>query len=178
MVEDRVAPESPDILAGLPRPTITGRQRKEVVMDEKWCPKCKDNRPIEEFCKRKGTKDGLSYWCVGCREANKSNWRKNNRDKVRACDLRFRLRHPERIRIKNREYGRNNREKRRAKQSVKYALRSGRLVRPDTCSRCGTPCKPHGHHDDYSKRLEVEWLCAVCHPIADKERREKEAVNV
>lgn len=52
------------------------------------------------------------------------------------------------------------------------ALREGRLVRPSTCERCGSGKRLiHGHHDDYSKPLEVRWLCGMCHQIVHKEKR-------
>ena len=44
------------------------------------------------------------------------------------------------------------------------AIRSGDLVRAAECERCGAPSKGmHGHHADYSKPLDVEWLCRPCH---------------
>jgi len=57
----------------------------------------------------------------------------------------------------------------KARQAVARAVKSGRLVRPDFCSRCDVSCKPEGHHHDYSKPLEVEWLCDDCHE--DKHRK-------
>ena len=55
----------------------------------------------------------------------------------------------------------------RARKAVFQALADGTLKRPDRCSRChgtnpdGSPV--HGHHKDYRKPLEVEWLCRSCH---------------
>lgn len=60
-------------------------------------------------------------------------------------------------------------EKARAHSLVYDAIKSGRLTRPDACSACGVGCKPHGHHDDYSKPLAVRWLCRPCHRIADRQ---------
>lgn len=60
-----------------------------------------------------------------------------------------------------------NRRKRnpkvRAREAVKYAVRVGKLIRPGHCERCKKPCKPHAHHPDYTKPLDVEWLCRDCH---------------
>jgi len=56
-----------------------------------------------------------------------------------------------------------NRGKIAAHRAVYRAIKLGRLVRPSTCSRCGTKCKPQGHHRDYAKKLRVIWLCAKCH---------------
>lgn len=53
-------------------------------------------------------------------------------------------------------------EKYAAQRLAYQATKDGTLVRPDTCSRCPNP-KPHAHHEDYSKPLEVVWLCAECH---------------
>ena len=53
---------------------------------------------------------------------------------------------------------------------VRAALKSGELVRPDSCSRCGRSGVAsdgrsiiQAHHHDYSKPLEVEWICSACH---------------
>lgn len=53
-------------------------------------------------------------------------------------------------------------EKYAARQAVLIALRSGRLVR-QSC-KCGKTIT-EAHHPDYSKPLEVEWLCGRCHRI-------------
>src|SRR5271165_5386820 len=50
-----------------------------------------------------------------------------------------------------------------AHQAVHNALRRKILFRPLTCSNCHKPCKPEAHHADYSKPLEVTWLCKECH---------------
>jgi hypothetical protein len=51
----------------------------------------------------------------------------------------------------------------RVRALVAAALRDGRLTRPDACEQCGIEGKPQAHHHDYSKPLEVEWLCERCH---------------
>jgi hypothetical protein len=57
-------------------------------------------------------------------------------------------------------------EKIRARNRLNLAIRRGRLVKPRECGSCeqvvASRCL-HGHHPDYSKPLEVEWLCAACH---------------
>lgn len=53
-----------------------------------------------------------------------------------------------------------------ARVSLWNAVRSGRLIKPDSCERCGGHGRRiEGHHHDYSKRLEVEWLCSECHGL-------------
>jgi hypothetical protein len=57
----------------------------------------------------------------------------------------------------------------RARYAVTNAVRDGRLKKPDSCERCGTYGRIHGHHEDYAKPLEVVWLCAACHKARHRE---------
>lgn len=50
----------------------------------------------------------------------------------------------------------------RAHTAVNNAVRDKRLVK-EPCAICGTTKNVHGHHKDYSKPLDVKWLCAKCH---------------
>ena len=50
-----------------------------------------------------------------------------------------------------------------ARKMYRAALNRGEIVRPKACQRCGCPCRPDGHHTDYSRPLDVEWLCKPCH---------------
>lgn len=65
---------------------------------------------------------------------------------ARRSEARMRAKHP---------------EKYAARQAVLVAVRSGRLV-PRPCQRCRSG-NAQAHHPDYSKPLEVEWLCQPCH---------------
>ena len=57
----------------------------------------------------------------------------------------------------------------RAHSKVDYALRCGEMVRPSKCDWCDSTQPIKGHHDDYSKPLEVMWLCSICHAKRHKE---------
>lgn len=56
-----------------------------------------------------------------------------------------------------------NPDKRRVHDRTIYAVETGKLIRPESCSECKKICTPHAHHEDYSKPLEVIWLCSTCH---------------
>jgi len=49
----------------------------------------------------------------------------------------------------------------KASHDVTNALRDGRLNR-QPCEVCGAE-DVEGHHDDYSRTLDVRWLCSVHH---------------
>lgn len=46
---------------------------------------------------------------------------------------------------------------------INMRIRRGLLRRPDRCSECGQEARVDGHHEDYDKPYEVEWLCRSCH---------------
>jgi ribosomal protein S27AE len=61
----------------------------------------------------------------------------------------------------NKEWRKRNPEKVRAHWIVSNAIRYGKLKR-QPCEKCGNK-KSHAHHADYSKPLEIKWLCHKCH---------------
>lgn len=52
---------------------------------------------------------------------------------------------------------------RNAGEAVRRAVRSGRLVRPTSCERCGGGGPTEAAHRDYGRPLDVTWLCRPCH---------------
>ena len=53
--------------------------------------------------------------------------------------------------------------KHKARTAVWLALKSKAISKPKTCSECLKKKKLESHHDDYSKPLDVIWLCHKCH---------------
>lgn len=72
-------------------------------------------------------------------------------------------------------------EQQKAHAGVAKAIKDGILTRPTHCLSCGNPDRkkkgPDGrstiyaHHHDYSKPLEVQWVCSTCH--ANEHKRER-----
>lgn len=62
-------------------------------------------------------------------------------------------------------WSRANRVKRYAHNRVRRAIDAGILVRPEMCSECDEPGAIEAHHDDYTKPLDVRWLCKPCHGL-------------
>jgi len=55
--------------------------------------------------------------------------------------------------------------------------RIGEIIRPEICDKCGKPCKPDCHHDDYRKPLAIKWFCRPCHLAYDKAERLRKGIK-
>jgi hypothetical protein len=89
-----------------------------------------------------------------------------HKKEVTAWKRKYAREHKEEMALYERNYKRDYPERIRAKSAVRNAIKTGKLIRPDSCSECSKECKPHGHHYlGYEEKhwLDVEWLCASCH---------------
>lgn len=128
------------------------------------CIDCGVDKPLEEFYEHPRMASGHLNKCKPCCRYAARRYRGENIEKVHAYD-RERSRSPERkaqqarceIRARERDGG----LKKAARAAVYRALKSGRLLRT-ACRYCGSR-KVQAHHADYSKPLNVEWLCFRCH---------------
>ena len=89
------------------------------------------------------------------------------RDARRETQREWERRNPEKVAAAKRAWQQRNPEKRAAHNIVNAAVRAGRLVK-QPCEECGAGERIHAHHDDYSKPLEVRWLCALHHSEAHR----------
>ncbi len=126
----------------------------------KKCTKCKELKEFKEFYRDKRTKDSLYSHCKKCHfPVNKlaryeylKKWKAKNLEKYHAFQ-----------RKGQKKWYMKNREKLRAYWKLKCAVERGEIVRPKQCSKCPFVGKIQGHHTDYSKPLDVMWLCKRCH---------------
>ena len=59
------------------------------------------------------------------------------------------------------KYRIENTAKNKARSALRYAVKVGKITRLP-CQSCGRT-KVDAHHADYTKPLDVEWLCRSCH---------------
>ena len=131
----------------------------------KKCFKCGKKKELGEFYRHKQMADGHLGKCKACTKIDSQASRWSRIDKVRAYD-RKRGKLQKRIGA-NTERTKIFRERfparYKAHNAVNNAVRDGRLKRPDRCSLCLKKGPVEGHHENYKKLLEVDWLCACCH---------------
>ena len=63
-------------------------------------------------------------------------------------------------------------EKRAAHVILGNAVKNGLIAKPDFCSKCNkkeNSRKIHAHHHDYTKPVDVTWLCSQCHKDEHKD---------
>lgn len=133
----------------------------------KACPKCGATRFLAEFRRDGKNRDGYSAQCKPCRYLSDVAWKRRNPEHVRAYFRRYAKDHlPDRA-ARLREWRRKNPEKYRAHVVIQCAVARGAIVRPMACEGCGAAGRLEAHHADYSKPMDVRWLCRGCHVIHD-----------
>lgn len=93
-----------------------------------------------------------------------------NRDRINAYNRAYYAANPQKFRDLVDAWRLEHPERVAAHRAVEKAIRNGELIRPDQCFECNTKCRPDGAHTDYSKPLDVIWLCRQCHMILDKRK--------
>lgn len=144
----------------------------------KVCKSCGVEKPIDSFYKNKLMPSGYLNQCIECVKEREKRRRAVKADHLRAYE-KARANDPKRVQARKEyaqtEQGKIARQraskayqerypmKYAAKVITRNAIRDGKLIRAESCSECGSKEKVEGHHDDYSKPLEVRWLCEKCH---------------
>jgi hypothetical protein len=132
----------------------------------KTCFKCHEAKPLDEYYRHKGMADGHLGKCKACAKADNIANRLDKVEQYRDYDVkRYKDDSGRRSMVgaTTKEWIRSNPEKRAAHTAVGNAVRDGRLVKPSQCEECGDEAKLHGHHHDYSRKLDVLWVCVPCH---------------
>jgi len=145
------------------------------------CSKCEIEKPEDcfSFLKKQGC---YNSWCKDCIKAyckkwvknnsekstiSHANWYKNNQAKAKNQAKRWSKNNPEKKKRHILKYQAKHPERIKAHQAVSYAIKTGKLTKKP-CLMCGSTIKINAHHMDYSKPLNVIWLCkdhhkSICH---------------
>ncbi len=130
----------------------------------KTCFRCNKEKPLDEFYKHSMMADGHLNKCKECAKEDA----KKTYEKIQSTpELAIRERKRQRIKeSKRRLEGKTKKYKYKkprnsANVELGNAVRDGRVTRKP-CEICGK-IKVQGHHEDYSKPLDVVWLCVRHH---------------
>ncbi len=142
------------------------------------CKTCGEEKPLDAFYRQKSVL-GRQRSCVECVIARVKKYRAENLEYIKEYDRQrgqlTERKAANRIRAKGRNddsrtrWIAGNKERRSAHITLRAGMRSGKVTRPKTCERCGDEKKLHGHHEDYSRPLDVMWLCHDCHGARHRE---------
>jgi hypothetical protein len=146
----------------------------------KQCPGCSETKPLDAFPPNRAQRDGRQSRCYPCHREYMALYRARHRASLVAYARSYYRAHPDRwhydpSRINDEQKRRYTSAWRadhpewvrllnRANNTVRRALKDGRLVKERACEACGaTNRKIAGAHHDYTRPLDVVWLCYPCH---------------
>jgi len=144
----------------------------------KKCTRCGLNKPVSDFGRHKSGKDGIRSRCKQCEVKANREYRSTAKGRERLMEYR----NQDHVRESARrsydkwvrtDHGRRTKsavesrysDKRYARNVVAHALRVG-LIDRQPCFICGE--KAQAHHPDYSRPLDVTWLCPEHHKAAHR----------
>ncbi len=129
------------------------------IVKTKVCFKCDAELPIVNFYRHPQMHDGYLGKCKAC---TRSDVRENRQAKLEYYREYDRQRSKDPARIAGiRASQKRHPEKHKARITLHNAVKRGKLKRLP-CEQCGVAATD-AHHPDYSKPLEVVWLCRQHH---------------
>ena len=151
----------------------------------KPCKTCNIEKPLSSFYVHKAMSDGYLNICKNCTKVRVAKHRELNISHIKEYDKKRALT-PKRVEARKQysktEAGKNSHaksiKKYREKHTDRYfayivfanAVKDGKVIKTP-CFICGD-INSEGHHPDYSRPLDVVWLCKKHHVEAHKLTKE------
>ena len=121
------------------------------------CTSCHETKTVDDFHRKATGSQGRSAYCKICCKKMQVGYRRKSLARRAAQCRKLYWANPEVARAVA-----------RAHQTVLRAITRGELVRPDSCSQCGSVGMIQAAHHDYTDPLNIRWLCPSCHTLWDK----------
>ena len=128
----------------------------------KICFACQVEKPFSDFYRHSKMKDGYLGKCKDCQKAAIRDFRRANPEKLRERDKQRAMQPARKKQILARQKKWQKRHKRGAVHSAVYRAKKAGILVPTPCEKCGCE-NVQAHHEDYTKPLEVRWLCKFHH---------------
>jgi len=77
-------------------------------MDKKFCNKCNEDKPLDDFYKNKSKKSGYQTFCKDCTKSSTKVYRKNNKEYFKNYGTKYREQNLQYFIEYNKEYRKNN----------------------------------------------------------------------
>ena len=145
----------------------------------KVCSRCKAEKDDSCFREDRRTRTGLSSYCKPCCSEHHYEWLEKNRTKVNSQSLKSYYKRRSEIEAQGIKWKYTPNDKKKQHSRIKFfrAVKSGKIIKPSNCEECGGTDNIEGHHEDYSKPLEVMWLCRKCHRAKHRRGHTPKAVE-
>ena len=138
---------------------------------------CKKKLDETNFSKDKSSYDGLDHRCRKCNSERGKLYRLRRREYFKKNNENIHKKYRSTNLESQKIWRSKNNEKILAHQELHRAIKFGEIEKSQ-CVICKNK-NAHAHHDDYSKPLEVDWLCRNCHGlwhrILNEWKRQKES---
>jgi hypothetical protein len=131
----------------------------------KKCSICKTEKCFSKFWRRKDRKSGYSSACKDC--SNEKRYKKKIQNWEHHINVRkiwYEKNRKKQIE-KQTNYNKNKADRKKiyARHQLNDAVKLGHIKRMENCQICNRKCKTEAHHADYTKPLDVIWVCKKCH---------------
>lgn len=155
----------------------------------KVCSKCSMEKSEDCFWKRNNRKCLVNSECKECCSSRRRKFYSENTVEILENRKKYYRENIERFAEYTRKHQKNNKRFREyqnkylinkrkthdqkflARQIVQLALKGKMIFKPSKCTRCVNTQKIEAHHEDYSKPLDILWVCFTCHRLIHKESK-------
>lgn len=157
----------------------------------KVCQVCRVSKELEQFHADKRGSQGRSNRCRSCASEYAKVYYSLNKEQIKATSREYRGSNAGNIKRKIKEWlsteggkaktaavKKKHRQKypdrHTARKLLRLAVKSGDVVRGEVCETpgCSSAAGLEGHHVDYTRPLQVVWLCKPCHTAVHRRNYE------
>lgn len=152
-----------------------------MIVINKVCIYCNQDKKINEFHKNKNAKDEHSSVCKECNIKRVQEWRLNNLEKRNIYEKKYwslhhdnyllirrksKIKNQDKIKKQQKIWRFNNKHKIYIHYKTNKDIQKGSIEKTNYCSNCKKHSSfIHAHHPDYNDYLTVIWLCPSCHEL-------------